>query len=170
MEHLTKDQLARLLAQAKANSQRDFLALKLGYEHGLRISEVCSLTPNHFRDGYLTIQRLKGSLQTTQPVIPSTWVELEPYMQPFRGRQRIFTIQRSQLSKLFERYAWLAGIPAHLRHFHILKSSCGMHSIAIAGIENLRQFLGHKCISSTGAYLKVSDPEASAAVQPALLA
>jgi len=32
-----------------------------------------------------------------------------------------------------------------------------MQTIASAGIENVRQYLGHKSISSTGAYLKVSD-------------
>jgi site-specific recombinase XerD len=43
-----------------------------------------------------------------------------------------------------------------------------MQTIQAAGIENVRQYLGHKSISSTGAYLKVSDSEAAAAVGLAL--
>jgi integrase len=43
-----------------------------------------------------------------------------------------------------------------------------MLSIKKAGIENVRQYLGHKSIASTGAYLKVSDAEASRAVSAAM--
>jgi integrase len=37
-----------------------------------------------------------------------------------------------------------------------------------AGIENVRQYLGHKSIASTGAYLRVNDQQASLAVQGVL--
>jgi len=40
-----------------------------------------------------------------------------------------------------------------------------MHGIKEAGIEGVRQYLGHKSISSTGVYLKVDDAQASAAVR-----
>jgi site-specific recombinase XerD len=46
----------------------------------------------------------------------------------------------------------------------VLKHSIAMQSIREAGIENVRQYLGHRSISSTGAYLKVTDEAASAAV------
>jgi hypothetical protein len=36
-------------------------------------------------------------------------------------------------------------------HTHILKHTCGMATIS-RGIEYTRQYLGHKSISSTGAY------------------
>jgi hypothetical protein len=45
-----------------------------------------------------------------------------------------------------------------------------MQSIKTAGIENVRQHLGHSSISSTGEYLKVSDNDASAAVNKGILA
>jgi site-specific recombinase XerD len=61
-----------------------------------------------------------------------------------------------------------AGIPAHLAHLHILKHSIAMQTIHSAGIENVRQHLGHKSIASTGAYLKVSDEAASKAVMDAI--
>jgi hypothetical protein len=40
-----------------------------------------------------------------------------------------------------------------------------MQTIKTAGIENVRQYLGHKSIASTGSYLRVNDEQASAAVQ-----
>ena len=174
MEHLTKNQLQAVLAEAKKASQRDWLMLVLGYVHGLRISEVCALTPGNFKSaGHLTVQRLKGSMRTTQPLIESEnellneKAAIEAWIKAFSVRQRIFGIQRSMLSKLFEKYARLAGVPAHLRHFHVLKHSIAMHGIH-TGIENVRQYLGHKSISSTGIYLQVDDAQASEAVQSAL--
>jgi hypothetical protein len=43
-----------------------------------------------------------------------------------------------------------------------------MHGIEAAGVENIRQYLGHKSIASTGQYLKVDDAQASAVVLAAL--
>jgi len=173
MEHLTKDQVLAVLAEAKKVSTRDWLPILLGYTHGLRIAEVCALTPQNFANGYVTVKRLKGSLKTTQPLVshanpllnerPAT----EEWIRGYGVRQRIFGIQRSMLGKLFERYARLAWIPKHHRHFHVLKHSIAMHGIH-TGIEHVRQYLGHKSISSTGIYLQVDDAQASQAVQSAL--
>jgi integrase len=55
-----------------------------------------------------------------------------------------------------------AGLPKHKCHPHSLKHSCAMLAIKKIGIESVRQYLGHKSLSSTGAYLRVSDGEASA--------
>jgi len=117
---------------------------------------------------------LKGSLKTTQPLVSHSnplldeKPAIEAWLTQFSARQRIFGIQRSMLGKLFERYARQAGVPRHHRHFHVLKHSIAMHSIRNAGIEGVRQYLGHKSISSTGVYLKIDDAQASAAVQAAL--
>jgi integrase len=43
-----------------------------------------------------------------------------------------------------------------------------MQTIPTAGIENVRAYLGHKSISSTGAYLKVDDDVASRAIAGAM--
>jgi hypothetical protein len=43
-----------------------------------------------------------------------------------------------------------------------------MLTIRTAGIENVRAYLGHKSIASTGAYLKVDDETASKAVGAAM--
>jgi len=174
MEHLTKEQLLAVLAEAKKESTRDWLAILLGYTHGLRIAEVCALTPQNFANRFITVRRLKGSLKTTQPLVSRSnplldeKPAIEAWLTQFSARQRIFGIQRSMLGKLFERYARQAGVPRHHRHFHVLKHSIAMHSIRNAGIEGVRQYLGHKSISSTGVYLKIDDAQASAAVQAAL--
>ena len=40
--------------------------LLVAYNHGLRVSEVLSLTKENIQDGALVIQRLKGSNKTTR--------------------------------------------------------------------------------------------------------
>ena len=146
----------------------------VGFWHGLRASEVVSLTPDNLRDGFLTIQRLKGSNRTTQALVadPNPLLnEREPlldYARKCGSNQRLFPITRQHFWYLVRGYGQRAGIAAHLSHPHILKHSIAMQTIESAGIENVRQYLGHKSISSTGAYLKVNDEQAAASVQRAL--
>ena len=177
MMHLSKDQLRALLGEAKKHSNRDWLLFTVCYLHGLRITEGLDLTPADVRDGFITVQRQKGSMKTTQPLVVHSdelLNEREALERMCIGKlssERIFTFgkgegewRRVQAWRLFRRYGVLADIPSHLLHPHILKASCGM-AIISKGIEHCRQYLGHRSIASTGAYLKVSDDVASKAVQ-----
>lgn len=146
----------------------------VAYWHGLRATEVVGFTKDAIQDGFLTIQRLKGSLRTVQPLVEHEESLLDErkalteYAQKSPLNQPVFNISRERFWQLMQKYSKAAGIPAHLAHPHILKHSIAMQSIHSAGIENVRQHLGHKSISSTGAYLKVSDADASKAVLGAL--
>jgi integrase len=174
VQHLTKDELLDLLAGARAHSERDWLAILVGFWHGLRVSEIISFTPEAVRDGYITIQRLKGSLKTTQPLIEHA----EPLLNEkpalvalcklTGGSQPVFPISRQRFWKIMRMHCKAAGIPEHKAHPHVLKHSIAMQTIRSAGIENVRQYLGHKSIASTGAYLKVDDDQASQAIAGAL--
>jgi site-specific recombinase XerD len=93
---------------------------------------------------------------------------LEIAVEGLPARATVFDVSRVQFWRLIQKYCKLAGIPAHKAHPHVLKHSVAMLSIQAAGIENVRQYLGHKSIASTGAYLKVNDQQASAAVQGVL--
>ena len=91
------------------------------------------------------------------------------WLSQFATHQRIFTVQRSMLSKLFAKYTRQAKVPAHLRHFHVTKHSCAHHAIANgAGIHEIRTYLGHESLASTGKYLELDDAQASATMQTAL--
>ena len=146
----------------------------VGFCHGLRASEVVGIKRDDVQDGYLTVKRLKGSNRTVQLLLRSDdelfseVPALFEYARNFSGNQRLFKISRQHFWRLFQRYGEAAGIPAHKRHPHVLKHTIAMQSIHSAGIENVRQYLGHKSLSSTGAYLKVSDADASAAVRGAV--
>jgi type 1 fimbriae regulatory protein FimB len=174
LEHLSKQQLLALLAAARAHRERDWLMILVGYSHGLRASEVIGIKPDDIKDGYLTVCRLKGSQTTVHPLFRSEEALLDEapslveYSCGVPGNQRLFPFTRRTFGRIVERHAKLAGIPRHLAHPHILKHSIAMQTIESAGIENVRQFLGHKTIASTGEYLKVSDSAASARIASAL--
>ncbi|HEY0702173.1 MAG TPA: tyrosine-type recombinase/integrase [Candidatus Acidoferrales bacterium] len=183
MEHLNREQLVSVLSHAKASRQRDWVLFLVSFWHGLRASEAINLTPDNFADGYLTVQRLKGSLRTVQPLVVDEndllneraavdmWLAQHRAAHPGGGHNLpLFPISRIQFFRLMRRYGRLASLPQHLCHPHVLKHSIAMQSIREAGIENVRQYLGHRSISSTGAYLRVTDEAASLAVVKGTLA
>ena len=169
MQHLTKDELLRLLGAAKEDSARNWLMILVAFWHGLRASEVTELTSKNIKDGYITVQRLKGSMKTVQPLMvnPESLLNEKAALEEIAnlaGIERLFPIGRQHFWTLMQKYGAMAGIPKHRVFPHVLKHTCAMLTIKKAGIENVRQYLGHKSISSTGAYLKVSDEEASEAI------
>jgi integrase/recombinase XerD len=174
VEALSKLELLALLSTARAAKSRDWLMILVAYSHGLRASEVVSLQADAVKDGHLTVARLKGSLKTTQPLVSDENPLLDEcsvlfaYARSLHGKQRLFPITRQHFWRLVQRYAEAAEIPARKRHPHILKHTIALQTIHSAGIENVRQYLGHKSIASTGAYLKKTDGEASAAIGAAL--
>ena len=146
----------------------------VAFWHGLRASEVTQLTPDAIQDGKLIVARLKGSNRTMQDLV---WHEnpllnerdaLIAHAARTPRNQRLFKIGRQHFWTLIQKYGELAGLPQHKRHPHVLKHTIAMQSIHSAGIEHVRQYLGHKSISSTGAYLKVSDDDAARAVRGAV--
>lgn len=166
MNHLTASEIKSLLREIPDTRQR--LMLRVAFLHGLRVSEVTSLTRESIRDGYVAVQRLKGSLKTIQPYVAHADPELGEaegltalYDSTSPG-ETLFPMTRDGVLKLMKRAGARAGLPTHKCHPHILKHSCAM-SIIGSGIENTKQYLGHKSLNSTGAYLRVSDEMASKA-------
>jgi integrase len=174
MEGLSKPEIRALLTKARAWRDRDWLMILVAFWHGLRASEVVGIKANSIQDGFLTVKRLKGSLKTVQPLIShkdpllNEKKALFDYTAGMHGNQKLFPISRSQFWRVMVKHCEAAGIPRHKAHPHSLKHAIAMQSIQLAGIENTRQWLGHKSISSTGEYLRVTDGQAATAVSKAL--
>lgn len=174
IQSLSREQLKALLTVAHAHRERDWLMLLVAYSHGLRVSEVIGLSRDSISDGYLTVERLKGSLKTIQPLISSAHPLLNereplieyaanaPYFQP------LFKMSAVQVWRLMQRYGEQAGLPTHLRHPHVLKHSCCAHLIETQPISVVREWVGHKSIASTGFYLRMSADEVARRVQGVL--
>jgi len=175
-QSLDRDELLALLGAAKAKRERDWLMILLAFNHGLRASEVVGLTADNFHNGRLIVQRLKGSLETSQPLVEHANPLLNEKKSVFAflaratGKQKLFRITRERFWQLLQEHGKAAGLHKSKRHPHILKHSIAMQTIDKAGIQNVRQHLGHKSISSTGEYLRVTDEAASAAIRSALQA
>ena len=67
---LAPEETLAVLRTAKNRAVRDWAMILLAYRHGLRASEVCGLRlPDvNLKDGAISIQRLKGSMRTVQPL------------------------------------------------------------------------------------------------------
>src|SRR6266849_861319 len=119
MHALSRDELRALLEAAKAHRERDWLMILIAFHHGLRASEVAGITADNVIDGHLTIQRLKGSMKTTQPLVRScdplfdVLATLLDYALTSTPGKPIFGIGRVQFWRLVKKYAAAAGIPAH---------------------------------------------------------
>lgn len=170
MEHLTTNELKKLLSTARQKSERDWLLILVSFWHGLRASEAIRLRVCDVRDGFITVVRLKGSLRTVQKLIEHpdpllnektglmAWTAATP------GNDRLFPITRQHFGRIMHVHCSAAGIPAHKSNPHVLKHTCA-HYVIQAGIQVAQQHLGHKSLASTGAYLRITDAVASAAVQ-----
>jgi site-specific recombinase XerD len=187
MVFLTTDEVLAVLKAARARSTRDWAMILLAYRHGLRASEVCGLKLSDvdLKAGSVSIRRLKGSLQTVQPLYSHRGQPLLDEMNALRawlrerqsdGSDYLFTSQkggkldRTQFFRIFQTVAETAALPIEKRHPHALKHSLASH--LVAGNVNLalvKQALGHKSISSTMEYVGVSDGQAAEAAQAALM-
>ena len=184
---LTTDETLAVLKAARERSTRDWAMILLAYRHGLRASEVCGLKLSDIdlREGWISIRRLKGSLQTVQPLHPhrgkpllDETVALRAWLRerPKDGSDYLFTsqkgggIDRTQFFRLFQTVAVRAGISAEKRHPHVLKHSLASH--LVAGNVNLaliRQALGHRSINSTMQYVGTTDAQAAEETSRALM-
>lgn len=167
MNHLSQDEIKDLIREIPNDRQR--LMIRVAFLHGLRVSELVNLTRESIKDGYVKVQRLKGSNKTIQPFVhhPDPLLDesddLSILYTTLKPGERLFPMSRSGVYRLMQRAGARAGIPAHKLHPHALKHGCAMLAIEKMGIQHVRQYLGHKSISSTGEYLKVSDETASKA-------
>jgi type 1 fimbriae regulatory protein FimB len=186
--YLTPDEVIAVLKAAKERCTRDWCMILLAYRHGMRASEVCNLRIDDVdvKRQAITVRRLKGSLDTVQPLYTHRGVPLLDELAALRaylrdreddGSDFLFVSQkggrlhRSQFFRVFQAIAEAAGLPADKRHPHALKHSLASH--LVAGNVNLalvKQALGHRAISSTLCYVGTSDLQASEAAAEAMMA
>lgn len=143
----------------------------------------------------MTVQRLKGSMATVQdleehenPLLDEKrawleWLAERPHLGKRGGAKahqnnilvhfgadgRVFEISRSQLFRLYRRYATEAGLPKRKRHPHCLKHTLG-NDLVEAGLPlpKVQVRLGHKSLGSTGCYTLPKEDAVSRAVGKAI--
>jgi type 1 fimbriae regulatory protein FimB len=187
MIHLEPAEVLSVLRAAKSKGVREWAMVLVAYKHGMRASEVCNLRLDDLdtKNGSIVVERLKGSLRTTQAVTEHRGEPLLNELKALRdwlrergddGSDFLFTSQkggrldRSQFFRLFGVIARQAGVPAEKQHPHVLKHSIATHLVsANVNLALVKQQLGHKSIGSTMRYISTSDRQASKATASALM-
>jgi site-specific recombinase XerD len=137
------------------------------------------------KNGSIVVERLKGSLRTTQALTEHRGEPLLNELKALRewlrqrsddGSDYLFTSQkggrldRSQFFRLFKAIASQAGLAAEKQHPHCLKHSIASHLVlANVNLALVQRQLGHKSISSTMRYVTTTDQQASKAASSALM-
>lgn len=144
MAFLTPEETLAVLKAARGRSNREWAMILLAYRHGLRASEVCGLrlADVDLKDAAISIERLRGSLRTVQPLYSHRGQPLLDEVAALRawlrerpndGSDYLFTSQkggrldRTQFFRVFQVVAAAAGIPSDKRHPHVLKHSLASH-------------------------------------------
>jgi type 1 fimbriae regulatory protein FimB len=169
---MTYEELLRVLRIARQRRTRDWCMLLIAYRHGLRTTEVCGLRLSDLKEGVLSVQRLKGSRKTEQPLYSHyherlldevaalrEWLRVRPN----DGSDALFTSQkggaldRCQFFRIFQSVAKAAGLSADKRHPRVLKYSLASHLLAAnADVTAVSEILGHRSLSSTLQYVKAA--------------
>ena len=171
---LSPVEVLSVLRVARDRGPRDWALLLVAYLHGCRASELSNLLLDdlNMRTSSIQIHRLKGSLDTTQPVSPhrgeplmdevkalKAWLKVRPD----DGSAFLFNSQkggrlsRSQVFRIFQACAKDAGLPDD----RILKHSRASHLVGKMDVALVKQTLGHKALSSTMVYAHVRDEDAA---------
>jgi integrase len=152
--------LSREEFEALCQASTPFYALlfRLMLAHGLRVSEAIGLRPQDVADGFLCVQRLKGSEFTRQPLLVDLSARLAT------GSYRIFPCHRSSAFLNFRKAAAKVGIDRSRAHPHCIRHStiCWMLNAGVP-VHVVSHFVGHRSIQSTSMYMNCSDTTASAA-------
>ena len=161
-EHLTADEVERLIEAAKGNryGHRDALMVLLTFRHGLRAAEICDLRWEQvdFKTATLHVRRVKSGTPATHPLTGREMRALRRHQREGAQSPFAFVSERGApltapgFSRMVERAAVAAdlGIKAHA---HMLRHACG-YKLANDGVDthSLQAYLGHRNIQNTTRY------------------
>jgi integrase/recombinase XerD len=182
ISYMTSEQLDTLLKAAKAHGPREYAMFLFAFAHGARAQEIANLriTDLNFKTEQIHIARVKGSLATTQSMLKIKGNPLRNEVAALKewlavreadadnfvfNSQKSTKMNRVSICRLFAGIAFSAGLPAGLRHIHVLKHTTAMGMVQQgANAFLIKQALGHKSFDSTLAYVNPSDADASAAM------
>jgi len=165
--------LAKQPSRSAPTGVRNLAALHAMYFAGLRVSEVCKLSPRDLNNKVMTlrVRQGKGGKDRSNLGVPTeTWAVFERWA-AVRPESRFFfcTLGGKRLSERYlhamvGRYAAKAGVlkPTHSGDVpinpHVLRHSFATQLIeAGVPIHDVQRALGHSSLATTQRYLHVND-------------
>ena len=144
-EHLTEREVEGLIKAAKGDrhSHRDATMILIGFRHGLRVSELCSLLWSSigFETGTVYVRRAKGGQEATHPLLGD---ELRALRELKRQSASPFVFASERGSPFtpagFAKLLARAGEDAEIGfkvHPHMLRHACG-YALANKGLIRQR--------------------------------
>jgi len=175
------DKLPKILTESEASAllnepnrryyspERDYIAMQLMYNAGLRVGEVVALKPEHIDllNGQIEVREGKGGKDRIVPALNGLpddlgdWMDRRPESEWLLPTSKGTQTTTQHLRRSVKRYAEKAGIeeiervsPHTLRHTFAtdLLEYCG-------NIRKVQKALGHSDISTTMIYTHVTDAD-----------
>jgi integrase len=166
VKSLSRQELTSLVAVAQQDGDDMALMIRCCFNHGLRVSELLSLTKDNIVGNMLVVQRLKGSNQTCQPLLAD---EKDGLLNLAKTDGLFFPMSRWTFNRWLKTWGAKAGIEPSRLHAHVLKHSAGRIAyLGGMGLPELQTYLGHVSGSSTMVYVQSSESEAAAAFAAAI--
>jgi site-specific recombinase XerD len=169
----SRQQLPRYLTQVETRAffdaiggPRDRTLFSLIYLYGLRVSEVALLLRGDvdLDRSRLVVKRVKGGVWAERPLFQDVETLLREHLGGtvnhadaplFAGRRG--PLRKRRIQALFAGYRKAAGLPARLT-CHSLRHAIATHLLdAGASLEFVQDHLGHRNISSTSIYARITD-------------
>jgi len=179
---LNPAQLLALLKAAREHSVRSWAMILLAYRHAMRASEVCNLNLSdvNLKAGTLHIARLKGSLESVQPLEKlkgqpllderkalTLWLAERDDNSPFLfTSQKGGRLDRTQFFRILKTCAERAGVPKISPHT-LKHTRCSLMLQGGSTIAEVQRLAGHTAMKSTTWYLHATDEQAAKAARKA---
>jgi len=175
---LSAAQMKQLLAAPDTQTVlgfRDRVVLELLYSTGVRVSELCGLDVDDIDLDleYARVQRGKGGRGRVVPVgvlacalVKSYVAEVRPRLRGGRDDDSALLLSRygrrlrpRGVAKLINKHAQRSGLKEHVTP-HTFRHSCATHMLrGGAGLRHLQEMLGHRKVTSTEVYTRVTIDE-----------
>jgi integrase len=160
---LEKEEFLSLLAVAKRESESDWLMILVHFWHGLRNSEVRSITRDNVHRGRLILERLKGSeacdqelVEDENPLLSERQALTKLALKTPHGVP-LFKGCRQTYWRHVHAHALAAGIHKDKAKTTVLKHTLATLMVENTPINNVQRRLGHVSLASTGKYMKVKE-------------
>ena len=167
-EYLTGKEIERLIAAAKKRGKRfglrDATMILVAYRHGLRVTELCSLTWDQidFGHGLMHVRRLKRGIASVHEIGGEELRALRALKREDDAGRFVFMSMRGApiTAAGFRKFLARLGVEAQFPfpiHPHMLRHATG-YKLANDGRDtrSLQHYLGHKNIMHTVRYAELS--------------
>ena len=153
------EDVLKLLAEARKESERDWLLICVTFVHALRASEAVGMTADNVIGNKLKLKRLKKS----KPVEDDLLEHKNPLLNERQAlidlcritgpNQKLFPMSSRTFQRKMHTYGEAAGLPELYCHPHTLKHSILTYLSDRMPLDKLQDRSGHVELGSLGIYL-----------------